>query len=99
MHPAYVRVDLGDPEDKEPPCFAISSVPFIYRHGDLVMPAGAKMYEADSYTALCGVLNGKFQIPEAMLPPARYFKPTTADREDEEWHIYRTVPEGAGEPK
>lgn len=57
------------------------------------------MYGADSYTALCRALNGKFQIPEAMLPPARYFQPTTAERKDEGWHIYRTVPEGAGEPE
>lgn len=101
MRTAYVSVYLGDPEDRESPSFAISSVPFLYREGELLMPAEAKMYGAESYSysALCAVLKGEFQIPDAMLPPARYFKPTKAEREDEERHIYRTVPEGAGEPE
>lgn len=99
MRIAYVRVDLRDSEDREPPSFAISLVPFLYHEGDLLMPADAKMFGAESYAALCAVLKGEFQISDAMLPPTRYFKPTKAEREDEKRHIYRTVPEGAGEPE
>jgi hypothetical protein len=102
MRPAYVRVDLGDQDDKELPSFAISPVPFLYHQGELLMPAEAKIYEAESYSALCAILRDEFQIPDAILPPAKYFKPTKAEREErevEESHIYRTVPEGTGEPE
>jgi hypothetical protein len=78
MRPAYVRVDLGDTSDKGPPRFDISPVPFLYHEGELQMPAEAKIYGSESYSALCAVLKDEFQIPDAMLPPARYFKPKKA---------------------
>lgn len=99
MHPAYVRVDLGNPAENEPPSFDISPVPFLYHEGELQMPTEAKIHGAKSYSALCAVLKDEFQIPDAMLPPARYFKPKKVEKADRDGHIYRTVPEGAGEPE
>lgn len=98
MRVAYVRVDLGDPGDNEPPGFTISTVSFLYREGELI-PAKEKTYSASSYSALCALLKNDIHIPETMIPQARYFKPSKSEREDEEWHIYRTVPKMAGEPE
>lgn len=95
MRTAYVEVGL----EGEQPSFVVSSVPFLYRNGFLLMPAGRKTYEAQSYSELCAILRAEFLIPQAMLPPAKCFRPTKAERDNEEWKIYRTVPEGAGEPE
>lgn len=99
MRPAYVRVDLGDPEVKESPSFAISPVPFLYREGEIVQPSKAQLRATDSYSGLCEILKRDFRISEAILPPAKYFKPYKTETENEERYIYRTVPEGAGEPE
>lgn len=98
MRPAYVRVDIGYSEDNSGPLFAISPLPFLYRQGELLLPTDVKTYEAETYSALCVVLTNEFHIPQAMLPPAKYFKPSKAEQQNEEWHIYRIVPEGAGDP-
>ena len=99
MRPAYVRVDLGDPADNQAPRFVVSPVPFLYHEGELQMAGEAKLYGARSFSVLCVVLKDKFQIPDSMLPLARYFKPRKSEIVDEECYVYRTVPEGAGEPE
>ena len=91
MRPAYVSVDLGDPEDKELPSFTITPVPLLYREGEVLIPSEAELQWANSYSELCTVLKEDFQIPDAMLPPAKYFKPTKTEREKEERYHYRTV--------
>ena len=99
MRVAYVRVDFGDPADKEPPVFIVSPVPFLSNlYGDDVRPTKEELKGADSYSVLCAVLLQDFHIPKAMLPPAKYFKPTRSEKEREESRIYRTIPQGAGEP-
>ena len=98
MRPAYVRVDLG-PVDNRAPRYLVSPVPFLYHEGELQMSGEAKLYGARSYSVLRLVLRDKFQIPDSMLPLARYFKPKKSEIVDEECYIYRTVPEGAGEPE
>lgn len=98
MRVAYVRVDLGDPEDKEP-IFRVSPVPFLSGlYGDDVRPTKAELKGADSYSLLCAVLQHDFHIPKAMLPPAKYFRPSRSEKEGEASQIFRTVPQGAGEP-
>ncbi|MBK7417574.1 MAG: hypothetical protein IPJ44_00025 [Nitrospira sp.] len=99
MRPAYVRVDLGDPADNQAPRFVVSPVPFLYHEGELQMSGGAKLYGATSYSVLRLVLKDKFQIPNSMLPLATYFKPKKSEIVYEDCYIYRTVPEGAGEPE
>jgi len=54
---------------------------------------------AGSYAELCKILMEDFGIPKEMLPPAKYFKPTQEEQANEESHIYRTAPDGAGEPE
>lgn len=98
MRPAYVRGDLIDSEANSEPLFVISPLPFLYRQGELLIPVDIKTYEAKTYSALCAVLVNEFHIPEAMLPPAKYFKPTKDERANRECYIYRVVPDGAGEP-
>ena len=99
MRPAYVRVHLGDPAGNQAPRFVVSPVPFLYHEGELQVAGEAKLYRATSYSGLRLVLKDKFQIPDSMLPLARYFKPKKSEIVDEECYIYRTVPEGAGEPE
>lgn len=98
MRTAYVSIDSGDARGTKSPLFTISPMPFLFHEGEIQLPVGEKIYGAESYSALCAVLKGEFQIPDAMLPPARYFKPKKTEKLDEEGHTYRTVPEGAGEP-
>ena len=98
MRPAFVRVDLG-PVDNRAPRFLVSPVPFLYHEGELQMAGEAKLYRASSYSVLRLVLKDKFQIPDSMLPLAKYFKPKKSEIVYEECYIYRTVPEGAGEPE
>ncbi len=99
MRPAYVSVDLGDPDDNEPPRFTITASPLLYREGEPVVSSPTELERANSYRELCAVLKKDFQIPDEMLPSPKYFKPTKIEKEKEERHLYRTVPEGAGEPE
>lgn len=99
MRPAYVRVDLGDPVGNQGPRFVVSPVPFLYHEGELQMARKAELYRATSYSGLRLVLKDKFQIPDSMLPLVTYFKPKKSEIAYEDCYIYRTVPEGAGEPE
>lgn len=95
MRPAYVRVDL---DDNELPNFVISPVPFLCFYGEEVRPTKTEMKAASSYSEMCAILEQDFHIPSTMLPPSKYFKRTAAEKANDEWHLYRTVPQGAGEP-
>ena len=99
MRVAYVRVDLGDADDNEPPSFTITPTPLLCRNGEPIVPSLAELNRTSSYSELCTVLKRDFQIPVEMVPPAKYFKPTKVEKEKKERHLYRTVPEGAGEPE
>lgn len=101
MRPAYIHVVLDDSEENNEPFFFVSPCPFLYRQGELLLPANLRCFKAETYSALCVVLTDEFHIPPTMLPSPEYFKPSQAeqsDEEDEEQGIYRIVPEGAGEP-
>lgn len=98
MRPAYIRVELGDLEDSEGPKFLVSPDPFLYREGELLLTVNTRRYDARSHSELCEVLAKEFHIPRPMLPAARYFKPTKAEVASGERYVYRTAPEGAGEP-
>lgn len=99
MQPAYVRVELGDPDEAEVPSFTISSVPFLTLYGEDVRPTKAERKTAGSYQELCQILMNDFQISLSLLPPAKYFKPNPTERAEDSWTIYRTVPEDFGEPQ
>ena len=97
---AYVRIDLGDPDETTDGMnFLISQTPFLYREGELVVPSNTQIYKANSYSELWAILKSEFQIPRSMLPNKMYFKPSEIEDENQESHIYRTVPEGTGEPE
>src|SRR5262245_12808429 len=95
MRPAYVQISL----ESEGLSYVVSPAPWLYRQGELVVPPGTKICEANSYAELRAVLKAEFHISDAMLPSAKYFEPTESETENEELEIYRTVPNGAGEPE
>lgn len=98
MRPAYVRVELGDPEDRKAYSFVISPVPFVWLYGDTLIPTKSEQRKATSYAELCTILANDVHIPKTLLPPEKYFKPTRAEKQEECWDVHRTVPEGTGEP-
>ncbi len=55
MRPAYVSVDLGDPEDNEPPSFTITASPLLYRDGEPVVSSLTELKRPNSYPELCAV--------------------------------------------
>lgn len=99
MRPAYVRVELGDPEDAKAPSFVVSPVPFVWHYGNILIPTKADQRKAPSYAELCTILTKDFHVPKTLLPPERYFNPTRDEKQEECWDVYRTVPEGTGEPE
>lgn len=98
MRTAYIKVDLEDSQDSEIACYIVSPVPFVCHYGDILIPPKSQQRTAWSYTELCRIFKTEFQIPESLLPPAKYFRPTRAEELAECSHIYRAVPEGTGEP-
>jgi hypothetical protein len=99
MRPAYVRVELGDPDDVQAPSFVVSPVPFVWHYGDILIPNKAEQIKARSYAELCSILAKYFSVHDTLLPPEKYFKPTCAEKLQESRNVYRTVPEGIGEPE
>ena len=95
LKPVYVEVELSDSEDNPGPTFVISPAPFVMLHGEYLSPTTT----AESYSQLCLILRQDFQIPEDLIPPENYFGPTSDESEAEAYAIYRTVPEGMGEPE
>jgi hypothetical protein len=74
MRVAYVRVDLRDADDNEPPSFTITPTPLLYRDGVPIVPSMAELKRTSSNSELCALLKRDIQIPVEMLPPAKYFK-------------------------
>lgn len=99
MHTAYVKVDPDNSGDPEFANYVVSSVPFVWHYGDILIPAKSEQRTAGTYTDLCSILKQEFQIPESLLPPAKYFRPTRAEKLAECSDVYRVVPEGTGEPE
>jgi len=98
MRPAYVRVEQGDLPDGQGVSFIISPCPFVWNYGEILVPTKAEQRKATSYEELCEILMKDFHIPKSLLPSKRYFKPTRAEKEKLS-EVYRTVPEGMGEPE
>jgi hypothetical protein len=99
MRPAYVRVELGDPDEAQAPSFTISPVPFLTLYGEDLRPTKAERKTAESYQELRRILMNDFQIALSLLPSAKYFEPNPAERAEDARDIYRTVPEDFGEPQ
>lgn len=99
MRTAYVKVDLDNSGDPEYADYVVSPVPFVWHYGDILIPAKSAQRTAGSYTELCSILKKEFQIPESLLPPAKYFRPTRTEKLAECLDVYRAVPEGTGEPE
>lgn len=99
MRPAYIRVELGDPDNEAVSTFVVSPVPFVWHSGEILIPPKSQQRNATSYPELCEILTKVFYIPKALLPPEKYFRPTNSEKQEACWDVYRTVPEGTGEPE
>lgn len=97
LRPVYVRIESEDFDGTSPWTYDVSPVPFLTCYGDDIRPTKAEKKTATSYAGLCTILSEEFQIPDHLLPPAKYFKPTRGERDQGESNIYRNVPEGMGE--
>jgi hypothetical protein len=98
MRTAYVRVELGDAGEADGARFIVSPVPFVWHCGNILIPSKSEQRYAASHAELCSILTEEFQIPESLLPPNKYFRRSRAEKEAERSDVYRTVPEGTGEP-
>lgn len=95
LRPAYVRVNLEDGQTT----YVLSPAPFLYRDGEMILPANIKTHEVQSYSALRTVLQNDFNIPASMVPATRYFRPNKSEITEGVLILYRTAPKGAGEPE
>ena len=93
MQPAY------DEDGKSKPSFTVSPVPFRVWYGDDIRPTRDESVVVRTYFELRKVLSSQFRIPTQLIPPRRFFKPSRDEKAEEVELIYRTVPEGLGEPE
>lgn len=98
MRPVYVKVDLDDPDGEHKRTYTVSHIPFREVHGEEVRPTKAERKIVTSYKELHAILVKDFYVPKDLIPPEEYFKPTPAEKDEEAFSIYRTVPDGMGEP-
>ena len=98
MRPVYVEVDIDDAEGETEWHYTVSLVPFRYSYGELVSSKKNETKSANSYDELRKILVNEYRVPQDLVPSASYFDPTTEELEEQAFAIYRTVPEGMGEP-
>ncbi len=99
MRPVYVRVEFADEEKRSKRTYTLSPVPFWMREGEDVRPTNKEKTIVTTYADLKKTLLTKFGIPRDLIPPRKYFDPTPEEIKDEETSLYRTLPEGLGEPE
>ncbi len=99
MRPVYVRVELYDEENPSERTYTLSPVPFRQRFGEDIRPTKKEKTIVTTYADLRKTLLKKFGIPRNLIPFRKYFDPTPEEIEEEASTLYRTLPEGLGEPE
>jgi CheY-like chemotaxis protein len=99
VRPVYVRVELYDEEDPPERIFTLSPVPFWEGLNGDIRPTKEESTIVTTYADLRQTLLKKFGIPRDLIPFREFFDPTPEEMRNEETVLYRTLPEGLGEPE
>lgn len=97
--PVYVRVELNGEDNTSERTYTLSPVPFWEGPDGDIRPTKEEKTIVATYADLRKTLLTKFNIPRDLIPFREFFDPTPEEIERDETRLYRTLPEGLGEPE